>query len=312
MGNRIIIAVSLILGLAAASARAGSTNSWNFAGDDGNNFWDIQTKWSLGAPPSISDAADFITNVVSKPVMIDQSDTSSFKLSLTISNLTVAGTGNTVNTLNLTNMNNGDSTIALTVLNLLTIGSGGQLQIVNSKLHAKNASIATNSVLLFALGTNFTPVAITSNLTLGGTINIANAGGFTTTNYTLFTYGGVLTYNGLTVGTTPSNATCFVDISTNGQVNLVVSSIPPPPQPASFKITSIIRNTSDVVISWTSTVGNTNVVQAVNGGTSGYATNGFQNISASIIVTGITTTNYVDSGGATNSPSRFYRVRQVP
>lgn len=305
MGIRIIVAISLVF--AAATAQA-VTNSWIFGGSD---FWDIQTRWSLNAPPSITDTADFITNVTSKTVSIDGSDTAFFQSTLTISNLTVAGTGSTTNTLNLTNMNDG-VVFPLTVLNLLTIGSGGQLQIVNSVLHAKNASIGTNSVLLFALGTNSIPVAISSNLTLGGTVNIADAGGFTTNTYTLFTYGGVLTYNGLTVGTTPSNATCFVDVSTNGQVNLVVSSIPPPPQPASFQITSIVRNTSDVVISWTSTVGNTNAVQAVNGGTPGYSTNGFQDISGSIIVTGSTTTNYVDSGGATNIPSRFYRVRLVP
>jgi hypothetical protein len=37
-------------------------------------------------------------------------------------------------------------------------------------------------------------------------------------------------------------------------------------------------------------------------------------ISAPIIIpgTGDATTNYVDSGGATNTPSRYYRVRLVP
>ena len=36
---------------------------------------------------------------------------------------------------------------------------------------------------------------VTGNLTLGGTLNITDAGGFITNTYALFTYTGVLTYN---------------------------------------------------------------------------------------------------------------------
>jgi hypothetical protein len=57
--------------------------------------------------------------------------------------------------------------------------------------------------------------------------------------------------------------------------------------------------------------GKTNVVQA---GNASY-TNNFMDIPGSqIIVTGAgeTATNYTDVGGATNSPSRFYRIRLVP
>jgi hypothetical protein len=41
---------------------------------------------------------------------------------------------------------------------------------------------------------------------------------------------------------------------------------------------------------------------------------GFADISGPIIinVTGDTTTNYIDSGGATNRPARYYRIRFVP
>ena len=56
----------------------------------------------------------------------------------------------------------------------------------------------------------------------------------------------------------------------------------------------------------------TNAVQAAPGGS--YSTNGFADISGPIIinVTGDTTTNYIDSGGATNRPARYYRIRFVP
>jgi hypothetical protein len=43
-------------------------------------------------------------------------------------------------------------------------------------------------------------------------------------------------------------------------------------------------------------------------------TTNFTDISSPIIISGSgdATTNYVDSGGATNSPSRYYRIRLVP
>jgi len=43
------------------------------------------------------------------------------------------------------------------------------------------------------LGTNSDLTVVSGNLTLGGTLNIIDAGGFTNTTYTLFIYGGTLT-----------------------------------------------------------------------------------------------------------------------
>jgi hypothetical protein len=58
----------------------------------------------------------------------------------------------------------------------------------------------------------------------------------------------------------------------------------------------------------------TNALQAATGDANGGYTNNFADISGPIIinVTGDTMTNYVDAGGATNVPSRFYRIRLVP
>jgi hypothetical protein len=42
-----------------------------------------------------------------------------------------------------------------------------------------------------------------------------------------------------------------------------------------------------------------------------YATNGFANI-FSVTNVAVSVTNYLDIGGATNFPLRFYRVRLVP
>jgi len=56
------------------------------------------------------------------------------------------------------------------------------------------------------------------------------------------------------------------------------------------------------------------VVQATAGdGNGGYATN-FADISGPIVIAGVgnVATNYTDSGGATNVPARYYRVRLSP
>ena len=300
MGIRTIIAVGFTLVVVNAQA---ATNSWIFGGSD---FWDTGVRWSLRNAPSITDAADFITNSTSKTITIDDTDSAGFPQELTISNLTVSSpTVTLTNTLSLFDMNDGGP-VPLNVLNTLTIGARGLLEITNSMLEAGNASIATNATLLFSLGTNSTAVAIGNNLTLGGKLNVTDAGGFFTSgSYTLFTYGGVLTYNGLTIGTTPSNTNCTIDTSTAGLVKLTVSGFAPPPT-GLFKIVSITRSVNDIVIKWTAASAGTNVVQAENGN---YNTNNFADISGSIVVSSGVTNSFTDTGGATDAPSRFYRVR---
>jgi hypothetical protein len=84
-----------------------------------------------------------------------------------------------------------------------------------------------------------------------------------------------------------------------------------------LQITSIARQGSNVVITWT-TVGNeTNVVQATAGAPGGSYSNNFTDISPILVVhqafvPTLVSTNYTDVGGATNKPARYYRVRLVP
>jgi len=76
-----------------------------------------------------------------------------------------------------------------------------------------------------------------------------------------------------------------------------------------------VRQTTDVVITWATAGGFTNAVEATSGDTQGgYAAGSFTNISGPIVIpgSGDTTANYVDGGGATNIPSRYYRIRLVP
>jgi hypothetical protein len=81
-----------------------------------------------------------------------------------------------------------------------------------------------------------------------------------------------------------------------------------------FNITSIMIVGTNVVLTWSTTGGNTNVVQATNGSVGSYNTNGFVDISGSITIAGSggVTTNYVDVGGAAIRPARYYRIQQLP
>ena len=81
-----------------------------------------------------------------------------------------------------------------------------------------------------------------------------------------------------------------------------------------FQLISTARNTTDVVIVWKMAGGHNNIVQTNAGdGNGGYTTN-FTDLSGLIVITGNgdVTTNYVNGGGATNVPSRYYHIRLAP
>jgi uncharacterized repeat protein (TIGR01451 family) len=90
-----------------------------------------------------------------------------------------------------------------------------------------------------------------------------------------------------------------------------------PTNSASFlHIISVAAQGPDMLITWATVGGQTNIVQVKNGEADGnYSTNDFADIlDSQTIVTGSgdTTANYTDTGGATNTPSRYYRIRLVP
>lgn len=78
---------------------------------------------------------------------------------------------------------------------------------------------------------------------------------------------------------------------------------------SAFQIVSASRETNNVRVVWNTHGGVTNVVQIATSVDGAYT-----NRSANFIITGTgdTTTNYLDVGGLTNTPSRYYRVRLVP
>ena len=96
--------------------------------------------------------------------------------------------------------------------------------------------------------------------------------------------------------------------------NQFLAGLDPTNSASALRIISVVQQSNDVVITWTTAGVRTNAVQATVGDANGGYTNNFNDISGSITipVSGDATTNYLDAGGATNAPSRYYRIRLVP
>ena len=103
----------------------------------------------------------------------------------------------------------------------------------------------------------------------------------------------------------------------DGQDNLAEFLAGTDPNSASsyLHVISVAPQGDDISVTWATSGGATNVVQATAGdGNGGFSTNGFMDISGPIAIqgSGDVTTNYVDVGGGTNTPSRYYRIRLGP
>ncbi|HUJ11118.1 MAG TPA: hypothetical protein VL171_13930 [Verrucomicrobiae bacterium] len=81
-----------------------------------------------------------------------------------------------------------------------------------------------------------------------------------------------------------------------------------------YRITAVTREGNDIRVTWTTAGGTTNVVQVGTGAPNGSYTNSFSDLSPQLIIPGatVTSTNYLDSNGATNNPARYYRIRVLP
>jgi autotransporter-associated beta strand protein len=105
----------------------------------------------------------------------------------------------------------------------VTIASGAILAPAGTLTINSNLTLTNGAILNYGLGTTSDQTAVTGNLQLAGVLNITDAGGFGTGTYTLFTYTGALSNNGLTVGTTPDADLVYqIDTSIPGQVQLIV------------------------------------------------------------------------------------------
>ena len=92
---------------------------------------------------------------------------------------------------------------------------------------SNNLTFGSSAAVNYDLGTSSDFTAVNGNLTLNGTLNVSAAAGFGAGTYTLFTYIGTLSGNGLTIGSIPDSGFDYVvDTNTSGQVKLDVT--PPP------------------------------------------------------------------------------------
>ncbi len=116
--------------------------------------------------------------------------------------------------------------------------------------------------------------------------------------------------------TTNPAAAADADPDGDGQNNLAefLAGTNPTNSASGLHITSVTAQGSDVLVTWTTAGGETNLVQASAGFPDGSYSTNFQDLSGLIIISGSgdATTNYLDSGGATNIPARYYRVRLQP
>lgn len=158
----------------------------------------------------------------------------------------------------------------------------------------------------FLLGAGNSTIAVTGNLNLNSTLNIASVNGFTATNYTLFTYTGSLSGQPM-LGSEPEGFegyTYTLNTNTPGQIILQVS---PPPPPLFANVTFISSNNS-IVLSGT-----------------GGVTNGAYNVLAStnlalpLNLWTVSATGFFDGSGnfvfsntiPVNAPQWFFRL-QIP
>ncbi|NLS20067.1 autotransporter domain-containing protein [Rhizobium sp. P40RR-XXII] len=115
-----------------------------------------------------------------------------------------------------------------TIAGSVSVGNGGTLsgRAGTTLAIGGNLSLASGSITNAALGARSAPALfeVGGNLTLGGTLNVSDAGNFGRGVYRLFDYGGTLTNNGLTIGSTPDGigaSDLSVQTAVAGNVNLV-------------------------------------------------------------------------------------------
>lgn len=114
----------------------------------------------------------------------------------------------------------------------VAIASGGTLSgIQGQTLTMQNLGLASGANVDVTLNTpgGAALFHVVNDLTLDGSLNIATNGVFGPGVYSLMTYGGTLTDNGLDIGSTPPGSTAAdfaVQTSIAGQVNLVSAALP--------------------------------------------------------------------------------------
>ena len=119
-----------------------------------------------------------------------------------------------------------------------------------------------------------------------------------------------LQYFGCTNLATCPQAAATADPDGDGQNNQTefLTGTNPTNNASSFRIVAVAREGNNIRVTWSTSGGGTNLVEAASSPTGSYSS-----LTANMLILGIgeVTTNYVDVGGATKTPARFYRVRWI-
>ena len=165
-----------------------------------------------------------------------------------------------------------------------------------------------NAALLTGCGTVNGSVTVDS----GGTV-VVDCGG-------TLTFMGSVTNNGTMRVVNGSVLEGYGTIVNNGTIQIIAGSTNFPGvfinngsvvDASAFQIAGIVKEGDSVRITWNCVNGRTNTLQAASGDASGGYSNNFTDIFVVTNAVG-SVTNYLDNGGATNKPARYYRVRLVP
>ncbi len=111
------------------------------------------------------------------------------------------------------------------------------------------------------------------------------------------------------LGITPVDCTAVDSVSNQASCTFYVAVL----SPLMFQINSVAAQGNDLLVTWNMPHGCTGIVQATSGDIEGSYSNTCSDVSAPVFVPGNSffTTNYLDLGAVTNSPSRFYRIHLV-
>jgi hypothetical protein len=181
--------------------------------------------------------------------------------------------------------------------------------------------VSTSACYTFTAANNRTLVANFTRITYTITTSSSPVGGGTTSGGGTVNCGSNVTVcatanacysfaNWTVNSSVVSTSICYTFLP-NGNANLVASFAST--TCTVFQITGLAIQGNNVLVTWLAPEGSTNVVQATNGGVGGSYSNNFVPISPLILIPGpnpaiSVSTNYLDVGGATNRPARYYRV----